>query len=143
MTTAFSSIVNAILVRLAEAPAVCDTLWRARSAPIPEQARHAVNVKFEAAFPARDTIEGAPVDWQSRIFVECFSAAVRDTGDAAVDDLFQKVYERLAADPTLSGLVDDIGTPSIEADNSDEGVRTGWVRLTYVVQHRTANDNLN
>jgi hypothetical protein len=53
------------------------------------------------------------------------------------------VYGRLAQDTTLGGLVDDIGEPMLEAEYSSEGKKTGWIRMTYVIQHRTENLTLN
>lgn len=141
--TAFAAIVTAILNRLGGDAPVCENLFRARRSVVPEACQQAVNVQFEGALPAPAAIAGAPVDWQSKVTVDCYSVAVRESGDAAVDPLFQAVYERLASDPTLAGLVGDIGVPTIEAENSEEGRKTGWIRLTYFVQHRTSNDTLN
>lgn len=142
MSTAFSQIVKAILDRLEESPAVCQNIYRARERSIPEQDPLAVNVQFEAAIPQPGVISGAPIDWHSRVSVDCYSRSVAESGDVSIDPLFSSVYERLASDPSLGQLVGDIGTPSIEAENTAEGKKTGWVRLTYIIQHRTYGSTL-
>jgi hypothetical protein len=143
MSTAFSAVVSAIMATLSAAPAVCDTIYRARPSVVPDQTDRAVNVQFEGALPNRGAMNGAPVDWTTKISVECFARSTVDAGDVAVDPLLAAVYARLAQDTTLGGLVDDFDGPGIEAENTSEGKKTGWVRLTYLVQHRTSNLTLN
>lgn len=143
MNTAFSNVVAAVIAALQAEPPVCTTLYRARTRDVPEQTDEAVNVQFEAAMPQMGSIQGAPIDWVSRVSVECYVRSKRDSGDIAVDPLFKKVYERIGQDSTLGGLVDDIAIQSIEAENSAEGTKTGWVRLMYMVQHRTSNQTLD
>jgi hypothetical protein len=142
MTTAFSGVVAAFVAALEAAPAVCDTIDRARTRPVSDQVASAVNVQWDGAFPQRGAIHGAPVDWTTKVTVDCYASSVRDTGDVAVDPLLQKVYERLAADTTLGGVVTDVGVPAIEIEYTSEGKKSGWARLTYVVEHRTSNLNL-
>jgi len=145
MSTAFASIVSAVIAKLSEAPAVCDVIYRARGdvGMVPEQTPRAINVQFERAIADRAGIAGAPVDWNSTISVECFARGLAETGDVAVDPLLEAVYERLAQDPTLGGLIGDLVAVGIEADNTTQGTKTGWVRITYVADHRTNNSNLN
>lgn len=143
MTTAFSAITGAFLVALSSAPAVSASIYRARDRELPEARGDAVNVVFEAAEPAPGAIAGAPVDWRTRIAVECYCRTSASSADLAMDPLLEKIFARLAADMTLGGLVDDIGYPAIEADYDSQGQKTGWMRLTYTVQHRTSNLTLN
>lgn len=141
MSTAFSKVVSAVIAALAAPPAVCDTkaIYRARATVIPDQTDQAISVQWEQGLPRPGTIAGAPIDWQTRLTVECYARSVQETGDVAVDPLLQKVYERLAADPTLGGMVDDLVIAGIEAENTVENKKTGWVRLTYIAEHRTDN----
>lgn len=145
MTTAFSGIVAAIVARLSEAPAVCEAkaIYRARAGVIPDQVDQAISVQFERSTPVAGGIAGAPIDWASVITVECFARSVVEAGDLAVDPLLQAVFERLAADPTLGGLVGDLAIAGVEAENTSDGKKTGWARLTYVADHRTNNSTLN
>lgn len=141
MSTAFSKVVSAVMATLSSTPAVCKAIHRARAIVVPEQEDEAISVQWEQALPQPGTIAGAPIDWETRLTVDCYarSAAVGATGDVLVDPLLERVYERLAADATLGGMVDDLVIAGIEAENTTEGKKTGWVRLTYIAQHRTDN----
>lgn len=142
MTTAFSVITAAVVDALQAAPAVCDLVFRARERVLTEDTAAAVNVQFDGADPDIGAIHGAPVDWKSRIAVSCYARSTTQGGDQAVDGLLQAVYARLAADTTLGGLVDDIGVPMIEAEYDAGAQKTGWVRMTYIVSHRTQDGTL-
>jgi hypothetical protein len=139
VSTAFSKVVSAVMAALLAQPRICKGVYRARTLAIAEQDDEAITVQWEQAMPAAATIAGAPIDWTTRLTVECFARSVKDSGDMAVDPLLERVYERLAADSTLGGMVDDLVIAGIEAENSTEGKKTGWVRLTYIAVHRTDN----
>jgi hypothetical protein len=143
MSTQFSQIVGAIVSALQATPAVCQKVYRARPDSIPEQFDQAVNVQWEQGIAGFGTIHGAPIDWTTKVSVECFARSQTDTGDVAVDPLLSAVFARLAQDTTLGGLVADLNVAGIEAENSTDAKKTGWVRLTYIVQHRTDNGTLN
>lgn len=143
MSTAFSKVVSAVIAALAANPPVCPSraIHRARTIVMSDQDDEAISVQWENSLPQAGTITGAPIDWQTRVTVECFarSASMGATGDVVVDPLLERVYERLAANPTLGGMVDDLVIAGVEAENTAEGKKTGWVRLTYLAQHRTEN----
>lgn len=141
MSTAFSKVVSAVVATLSANPAVCKNIYRARATAIPDKDDEAVSVQWEQGLPRAGTIGGAPIDWQTRVSVDCYASSfgVSVTGDVAVDPLLEKVYERLAADPTLGGMTDDFVIVGVEAENTADGKKTGWVRLTYVAEHRTQN----
>jgi hypothetical protein len=139
VSTAFSKVVSAVMAALLAQPRICKGVYRARTLAIAEQDDEAITVQWEQAMPAAATIAGAPIDWTTRLTVECFARSVKDSGDMAVDPLLERVYERLAADSTLGGMVDDLVIAGIEAENSTEGKKTGWIRLTYIAVHRTDN----
>lgn len=143
MSTAFFNVVSAVKAQLEAAPAVCKSIHRARTYVFPDQETEAVSVQFEQALPAQGAIAGAPIDWTTRITVECYARSVTESGDVAVDPLLQRVAERLSSDPSLGGLVSDLELVGIEAENTAEGKKTGWVRLTYKADHRTYNGNLS
>lgn len=143
MSTAFSKVVSAVMAALASEPAVCRAVYRARATAIPDQDDEAVSVQWDQGLPRAGVIARAPIDWQTRISVDCYARSTRESGDVAVDPLLEKVYERLAMDPTLGGMVDDLVIAGIEAENTAEGKKTGWVRLTYVAEHRTENSLLS
>lgn len=143
MITAFSQVVAAMMTALAAEPAVCDAIYRARSMAIPDRDERAVTVQFEQALPAAGAIKGAPLDWTTKVTVECYASSLKETGDLAVDPLLAAVYARLAEDTTLGGLIGDLSIAGIEAENTADAKKTGWVRLTYIAEHRTNNSTLS
>lgn len=143
MSTAFAQIVTAIIGALSASPAVCATIYRARPIDVPQQVEQAINVQWDAATADDGVIAGAPIDWASRVSVECFARSVSESGDLAVDPLLAATFERLAQDSTLSGLVGNLRVVGMEAENAAEARKTGWVRITYLADHRTSNATLN
>jgi hypothetical protein len=143
MTTAFATITAGIVALLGAAPAVSPNIFRARDRQMAEEYATAINVQFDGGVPNPGAMKGAPVDWGSRFTVECYARTSTTSGDLAVDPLLEAVYEKIAADSTLGGLVMDIGSPLIEAEYGSEGQKTGWIRMTYPVLHRTANLTLD
>lgn len=143
MITVFAQIVGAVVDRLQATPAVCSTVYRARPNTVPDQVDQAVNVQWDQASGQPLAIQGTPKTWSTRLIVECYAKSLTDSGDVAVDPLLLAVYERLAQDPTLGGLVADLDCVGIEAETAQEAKRTGWVRLTYIVQHETYNGSLS
>lgn len=141
--TAFSQIVDAIVAKLKAGTPVSASIQRGNTGQIPDSCANAVNVFWEASQPEEGTIAGAPVDWQTRIIVDCYARSVSQTGDVAVDPVTQAVYERIAADTTLGGLVSHVGAPGIDGEFDAASQRTGWTRLTYIIEHRTQNGLLS
>lgn len=136
--TAFADITAAFVAVLSAAPAVSANIFRARDRVIAEDQANAINVQFDGATPYAGAMSGAPIDWESKISVECYARTTATSGDLAVDPLLSAAYARLAADSTLGGTVADIGAPQIEAEYDAQGQKTGWVRMTYTVSHRTS-----
>lgn len=143
MSTAFSRVTSAVMAMLQASPPVCRAIYRARSGVIPDKDDEAITVQWAQGLPRPGAIATAPIDWQTTITVECYARSTTESGDVAVDPLLEKVYERLASNPTLGGMVDDLVIAGIEAENTAEGRKTGWVRLTYVAEHRTDNQLLS
>lgn len=141
--TVFVDITAAFVAALAAAPAVSPNIFRARERVLAEEHVTALNVQFDGAEPYAGVMHGAPVDWRSKITVECYARSSTTSGDLAVDPLLAAAYARLAFDTTLGGMVADIGYPQIEAENDSAGQKTGWIRMTYAVEHRTNNLTLD
>jgi hypothetical protein len=139
--TAFVTITGALVALMRADPPVSANITRARDRdnPLAEQFDDAVNVQFDGSLPFSGAIMGAPVDWDSRFTIEMFARTTTTTADLAVDPLMDEIYRRLLADTTLGGLVDEIGVPTIEAEYTAEQKKTGWVRMTFPVKHRTTN----
>ena len=139
--SAFAAITGALFDLVRAEPPVSANVFRARDRdnPVAEQYADAINVQFDGGQPYPGAIMGAPIDWDSRFTVELFARTTAGTADLAVDPLMVKVFKRLLADTTLGGLVDEIGAPTIEAEYTAEQKKTGWVRMTFPVKHRTTN----
>ncbi|HEY0064715.1 MAG TPA: hypothetical protein VGC21_21540 [Telluria sp.] len=136
--TAFASITTALKDLLAAEPPVSPQIFRARDRQLAEQFETAVNIQFDGSMPVNSGFSDSPVDWESRFTIECY-ARTAGSADLAVDPLLSEVFKRIALDTTLGGLVMDIGYPLIEAEYTSEQVKTGWIRMTYPVRHRTSN----
>jgi len=143
MKTAFANIVSAVIAALEAQPPVCSAIYRARAMAVPDQDKLAISVQWDQSVPTGGTINGAPIDWTTRLTVECYAAGINESGDLAVDPLLKAVFERLAANSTLDGVVTDLQVIGVEAENTTDGKKTGWVRLTYTADHRTSNFTLS
>lgn len=139
MQTAFFKITTALIAVLQADPPVSANIYRARSRQVPEKADTALNIQFNGGIPQGGAINGAPVDWLSKFSIECFARSKTLGGDESVDPLLMEVFNRIAADTTLGGLVDNVGLPMIEAEYSADGDKTGWICMTYPIEHRTTN----
>lgn len=138
MELAFNQVVDAFVAKLEEAPAVCNVILNSDDRPVADDVNEAVNVFFDVAQPQPLTISGAPIDWVTRVTVDCFARSKVLTGRKAPSELAKKVFERLAVDPTLGNDGWFIGYPSIETDTDAQSQRVGMIRLTYRVEHRTS-----
>lgn len=143
MTTAFSNITAALVAELSASPALSENIFRASARTMAEQFATAINVEFDGADPTPGAMRHAPIDWRSQFTIECYARSATQSGDLAVDALMESIYTRLAIDPTLGGLVIDIGSPVIRAEYDAQGQKTGWIRLTYSILHRTSNDTMD
>lgn len=142
--SAFSKITSALVQLLDVDPPIADVIYRARSRVIPQSTHRAINVQFNTGMPTPGAIGGAPVDWTSRFSIECFArAATSENNDEAVDPMLMAVYSLIAADTTLGGLVANVGEPLVEAEYSAEGERTGWICMTYAIEHETQQSTLD
>lgn len=140
--TAFGSIVAAIAAQLQDAPAVSAQVHRARLKPVAAQHDTAVVVRIRSSSAERFAILNGPCDWDTAIDVECYARSNTLSPDAAADALLAAVWARLAADPTLDGLVMDLNPTSLEYDLAGEADQMACVTLTLKVLHRTAQLSL-
>lgn len=138
MDLAFDQVVAAFVAKLEESPAVCGLIINSDDRPVGDDANEAVNVFFDVAQPQPLTINGAPIDWTTRVTVDCFARSKTLPARKAPSELAKKVFERLAVDPTLGNDGWFIGYPSIETDADAQSQRAGLIRLTYRVEHRTS-----
>jgi len=135
--TVFSGIVDSFVSILNSPTPLASIVARDSGYHVPEQVSSAINVFWEGSRPQEAGIAGAPIDWQTRIVVDCYARTTVKTGGEAADELLSSIYARLASDPTLNGSVFNIGLPMIELDTESGAQKNGWIRLMYVVEHRT------
>ena len=74
--------------------------------------------------------------------VECYARASGATApDAAVDDLLQAAYARLAADPTLGGAL-AMYPQQVAYDFDADGEKTACATLVFSVLHSASSASL-
>lgn len=142
---AHDSILNAILAAIGAAPALAGgALFKNRLRKLPEGNDQAVVVHFGSSSPSRGAIRGAPVDWTTRVIVECY--AREDNLDVAGESnslaLHRDVYDRLMADPSLGGLAMDLIDPELDTDADPADTDLACVIAQYTVLHRTDSHTL-
>lgn len=145
--TAFSTLTAAFIAALETAPAVCATVYRSRDRQIPEEITEAINVQWAGARPALQAIKDQPVDWESNFCIDCYARSSTESGDVAVDDLLAAAYARIRSSASLAAAITAaggcLGEPSMEPEDAADAQKTGWVRMTFPVQHRTSNLTLD
>lgn len=137
MSTAFYKIVSAVIAVLAVQPAVCKRIYRDRAEAIPEQDPEAISVEWAPDAGEKTTIRGGPTDHRTLIYVDCFARSSTESGLVAVDPLVERVSDRLYEDPTLGGLIGDLEYLGSDPKNDSDGMKTGWVRMAFMAEHRT------
>ena len=111
---------------------------------LPEDAPEAIVVRFGASSPNRATVYSAPVDWETRIVVECHVRAddFDEQDGSASGALHGKVFERLMADPSLGGIAFDVLEPDLDYQNLEGDSELGCMVAQYIVRHRTSARSL-
>lgn len=139
MTTAFSGIAAALVTLMGNAPAVANKIERARVLPMAAQDDSLVVVRLGGSEGDGYAMQGAPVNWDTTLTLECHARSTTLTPDAAVDALLQAVYARLKTDETLGGLIQGWKPQSsIEWDFESKGERVGYAAITLTAMHRTS-----
>lgn len=139
MSTAFAAIVSAMVSALQQEPSVSNQVHRARLRPLPSDWSSAVVVRIQGAELDRLALRGAPINADTAVVVECYARSATLQPDLVADTLLAAVYARLAADPTLGGLVADCQALSLTYDFDADADRAACVSITYLVRHRTAS----
>lgn len=139
MTTKFAQVLDAVVAALEAAPAVSDHIERARVRVIPDAWTDAVLVQIQQAQVDRGMGAGTHCIWATQVAVECYARATAgQTPDVAVDALLDKVVGRLLADPSLGGVVGDVGLVGVAYDFDVDGKPSASATVTFSVRHATA-----
>lgn len=133
------AVVQAVLTRLRQAPAIAGAILEdAEVDPLPETVDEAVVVSFLGSTPSAPLL-GSPVDWSTRLRIECYVRAdSRTPAGRASRELHRRVYVRLQVDPSLGGLASDMSEPTIASDTDRSSTELGCVVAEYEITHRTA-----
>ena len=139
MSTAFKSIVHALVAALADSPALAGgRVWPNRLRPLPATAATAVVVRLAGSGGA-EAVLGA-LDWATRLAIECYArgAAGADPADAA-DALLSEVWKRLAAiDAAALGAMAITVNPAIDWQFDEGETPMACATVHLVVEHRTS-----
>lgn len=144
MTTAFASVVGAIVAALQQSPAVSARVDRVRLRPIAKDSATAVVVRPSGAKADNSVGQGVVGVWATSVNVECYARAnTTISPDVAVDALLQDVATRLYQNSSLGGLVGGLDLTTVDYDFDVDGENTACVTLTYQIQHATAAGSLS
>lgn len=137
-------IVDRILTALLANPALAGgSVLEEDQPPMAEAQTQQIVVRFLGSSPDRGEIKGAPVDWRTRVGIEC--SARRDERTAsgrASRALHELAHGRLMADATLAGAALDILPPEISVDQAREDTEIGTCIGVYEIWHRTQENTL-
>lgn len=140
MATVFASVVGAVVAALQAATPVSDQVHRSRIKPGAQEWTTMVVVRLLDAALEPFAILGAPFNVDTVMQVECYArGSAGQAPDLAVDALLAAVYARLAQDPSLGGLVEDVVPTGIGFDFDVDGESTACATLNYTVRHRADN----
>lgn len=142
MTTAFASIVGAVVAALQAAPAVAPQVYRVRLRPIQQGASLACVVRPLAAQVDQSAGNPAPSIWATQVAVECYARATPgQTADEAVDALLEAAAARVLTDPQLAAMGSLIPA-GVSYDFDADGEQLACAVITFQVQHATAYGSL-
>lgn len=139
MSTVFAGVVSAVVAVLQAAPAVSAHIDRARRRVLPESFDTAVLVQIRQAEVERGMGQGTHCIWATQISVECYArGSAAQSPDVAVDALLESVVGRVLADPSLGGVVGDVGLVGVAYDFDVDGKATACATVTFNVRHVSA-----
>lgn len=114
-----------------------------RKRPMAEQDASQVFVYLEESTPERGAINGAPVDWSTRLRIECVARpATPDSAETVADALATQAWTRLQADTTLGGLCGDLASNGIAWTEDESNATLSACQLLFTATHRTTNLSL-
>lgn len=138
-------LMDALVASLSAAPAIAGgNIQRHRTRPVADGVAQAVSLRVLGSTPQPLAGMGAPIDWSTRIGIECVGrAGVDSTADQAAGPVLQAVHSRLCADAALPAAGFDLMPwPELSWDQEDTDERIGAVIAIYTVRHRTTPTDL-
>ena len=117
-----------------------------RTRPVAEQHRRQVNVYLDYAKPTRGDTSYSPIDWGTRIRVECAARAGDGlTGEEAADALAARVFalaDANALNELLAGDLMDFEPVGLAWDTEEADAQMGVVSVLFDAKFRTASNSL-
>ena len=149
-TTAHLVIYDAVVAALRAAPALADghvKSMRDTNRRVPEGVTRHLRVFLDQARPIGQVIGGAaPVDWQTRIRVECLARdTLGTTPTSAFDtasDLAAQVQNRLLTDVALTALISEINPGPMVWTEDEADTSLINCQVLFEIQHRSAYSTL-
>jgi hypothetical protein len=142
---AHQQLMDALMASLSASPAVAGgNIHRHRTRPVADGVAQSVSLRVLSSTPQPLVGMHAPIDWITRIGVECVGRAAADsTADQAAGPVLQAVHGRLCSDAALAGAGFDLMPwPELSWDQEDLDERIGAVIAIYTVRHRTTPTDL-
>ena len=150
MTTTYHlQVYDAAVAALQAFPALADgnvKTMRSTNRPMPEGVSQQLRVFLDPTLPQSLVGGNAPVDWITRIRVECMTRDVLGPTPVkafdAASTLAAQVHQRLLQDTALQALVSEVSPAGMQwvEDEADTGLMA--CQCIFTVQHRTPFTNL-
>ncbi|MBA4341152.1 MAG: hypothetical protein C0423_03245 [Methylibium sp.] len=137
---AHDAVIDAILAAIKQSPALAggNVAEEVDFDLLPQDTSAGISVELVRSLPSEVVLSGAVVDWATQVRISC---AARSDGRTAAGRasraLHAQVYQRLMADPSLGGVVDNIGQPRLTSEAALIGSRLGVLHADYTFQHRS------
>ena len=125
MSTLAADAIGAVVAALSAAPAVADVVTRSRVRPLQVGQATMAMVRPVEASVLEDELAGPVAAWETLIAIECSARpSAANAPDVAVDGVLQAVHARMAANPTLGGVVLAITPRKVSWDLDADGDST-------------------
>lgn len=143
MTTAFASVVGAMVAQLNAVTPVSPHIYRARMRVLPSTVQSAVVVRILGAEVDAAAGQNVCGVWATAVAVECYARSGASTSpDVAVDALLEAVVTRLQQNRSLGGLVGDLVITSVNYDFDVDGETTACATVLFSIRHATAANSI-
>lgn len=150
MTTTYHlQVYDAAVAALQAFPALADgnvKTMRSTNRPMPEGVSQQLRVFLDPTLPQSMVGGSAPVDWITRIRVECMARDLLGPAPVKAFDaasaLAAQVHQRLLQDVALLALVSEVSPAGMRWDEDEADTSLVACQCIFTVQHRTPFTNL-
>jgi hypothetical protein len=147
MATAFLSLKDAVKALLLQAPQIVgDRVTTNKDEPVVREHSTAINVVLVRTRGQRADVASGPVDWTTRLGIECYYRAASGDEDPTdgVDPVLKAAHERLAGQGAALaiGVEDVLPDPEIEWDVKQGDTPLASATFVVDIVHRTTGSTL-